>query len=171
MSIPPDGTLPFHDWNLKHKFGKEDYRTDYNNFTLQRLVRGNEYHRQLERYRPWHRVKTPSDAFENHRSIPKVQGLKFYDCYDGESESQMKAARAERFQNNKAAAKSINDPMCIGYLSTMNCNSVQHLIKCCRLHRLLPNAFFSMTTALTITIQKLNESWGTRLLHGMSLKV
>jgi hypothetical protein len=177
MSIPPDGTLPFHDWNLKHKFGKEDYRTDYNNFTLQRLdswgmnTIGNWSDTDLMASGKKPYVLT---LFENHRSIPKVQGLKFYDCYDGEFESQMKAAAAERFQNNKAAAKSINDPMCIGYFIDNELQlgaAFNKMLQADFDTTPAKRAFFSMTTAAyNNDLKKLNESWGTAFTSWNELK-
>ena len=117
--VPPDGRMPFPDWNLRLKFGKDDYLADYYAFVQRRLPAwgintvGNWSGRELLCAAAMPYVVTLG---ENEKSIPHVPGgLKFYDVFDERFVPALRAHFAKRFREDPAARRARTDPLCIGF--------------------------------------------------------
>ena len=117
--VPPNHQMAYPDWNLKKKFGKDDYLADYYAFVQRRLpswgqnTLGNWAARELLVTAAMPYVVTLG---ENERSIPHVPGgLKFYDVFDPAFETALRAHIAKRFREDAAARHARTDPFCIGF--------------------------------------------------------
>ena len=117
--VPPDGRMPFPDWNLRLKFGKDDYLADYYAFAQRRLPAwgintvGNWSGRELLCAAAMPYVVTLG---ENEKSIPHVPGgLKFYDVFDQRFVPALRTHIAKRFREDPAARRARTDPLCIGF--------------------------------------------------------
>ncbi len=124
--VPKEPSLPFTHWNLQKKYGKTDYQNDFYT-TLERrmdawgintignwasrdfLIRGN---------RPY-----TVSLGEIPKDFPRLQIkengktrlVKFYDVFDPAFEEKMSNILRDRIAEQPLIAKSVNDPMCIGY--------------------------------------------------------
>ena len=117
--VPSNHQMAYPDWNLKKKFGKDDYLADYYAFVQRRLPAwgqntiGNWGAREL--------LSTATMPYvlslgENERSIPHVPGgLKFYDVFDERFVSALRAHLEKRFREDPAARHARTDPYCIGF--------------------------------------------------------
>ena len=113
-------TAPFTHWNLRKKYGKIDYDADFYDTLTRRLEAwgmntiGNWGHSDLMLL-----GKTPYtlQLTDYDRSLPQITGgkLKFYDVFDPTYIAAMKNLVATASAKDPAVAKSINDPLCIGY--------------------------------------------------------
>lgn len=117
--VPPGNQMAYPDWNLRIKFGKDDYLADYYAFVQRRLPAwgqntiGNWSGRELLAAATMPYVVTLG---ENERSIPHVPGgLKFYDVFDPAFESALRTHMAKRFREDAAARHARTDPFCIGF--------------------------------------------------------
>ncbi len=117
--VPPGNQMAYPDWNLRLKFGKDDYLADYYAFVQRRLPAwgqntiGNWSGRELLAAATMPYVVTLG---ENERSIPHVPGgLKFYDVFDPAFESALRTHMAKRFREDAAARRAKTDPFCIGF--------------------------------------------------------
>ena len=117
--VPPNHQMAYPDWNLKKKFGKDDYLADYYAFVQRRLPAwgvntiGNWAARELLTAATMPYVVTLG---ENERSIPHVPGgLKFYDVFDPQFVPALRAHIAKRFREDAAARRARTDPFCIGF--------------------------------------------------------
>ena len=117
--VPPSKSMAYPVWNLRKKFGKDDYLADYYAFVQQRLPAwgintvGNWSGRELLCAAAMPYVATLG---ENEKSIPHVPGgLKFYDCFDENFVPALRAHLAKRFREDPAARRARTDPLCIGF--------------------------------------------------------
>ena len=117
--VPPSKSMAYPAWNLRKKFGKDDYLADYYAFVQQRLPAwgintiGNWSGRELLCAAAMPYVVTLG---ENEKSIPHVPGgLKFYDCFDENFVPALRAHIAKRFREDPAARRARTDPLCIGF--------------------------------------------------------
>ena len=117
--VPPSKSMAYPAWNLRKKFGKDDYLADYYAFVQQRLPAwgintiGNWSGRELLCAAAMPYVATLG---ENEKSIPHVPGsLKFYDCFDENFVPALRAHLSKRFREDPAARRARTDPFCIGF--------------------------------------------------------
>lgn len=117
--VPPSKSMAYPAWNLRKKFGKDDYLADYYAFVQQRLPAwgintiGNWSGRELLCAAAMPYVVTLG---ENEKSIPHVpDGLKFYDVFDERFVPALRAHIAKRFREDPAARRARTDPLCIGF--------------------------------------------------------
>lgn len=116
--IPADGMLPFTHWALQKKFGKDDYLADYYPFVIRRLdswginTIGNWGAREimLLGQKPY-----TACVFERNRDVPMLPDRVFYDCYAPDFRERFFQAVKKAFEKEACLAKSVDDPMCIGY--------------------------------------------------------
>ena len=117
--VPPSKSMAYPAWNLRKKFGKDDYLADYYAFVQRRLPAwgintvGNWSGRELLCAASMPYVVTLG---ENEKSIPHVPGgLKFYDVFDERFVPALRAHIAKRFREDPAARRARTDPLCIGF--------------------------------------------------------
>ncbi len=117
--VPPSKSMAYPAWNLRKKFGKDDYLADYYAFVQRRLPAwgintvGNWSGRELLCAASMPYVATLG---ENEKSIPHVPGgLKFYDVFDERFVPALRAHIAKRFREDPAARRALTDPFCIGF--------------------------------------------------------
>ena len=117
--VPPNHQMAYPDWNLRIKFGKDDYLADYYAFVQRRLPAwgqntiGNWGARELLSAATMPYVLSLG---ENERSIPHVPGgLKFYDVFDERFAPTLRAHIEKRFREDPAARHARTDPFCIGF--------------------------------------------------------
>ena len=117
--VPPSKSMAYPAWNLRKKFGKDDYLADYYAFVQRRLPAwgintvGNWSGRELLCAASMPYVVTLG---ENEKSIPHVPGgLKFYDAFDERFVPALRAHIAKRFREDPAARRARTDPLCIGF--------------------------------------------------------
>ena len=163
--------LPFTDWNLRKKYGKDDYQNEFFNLTLQRLKAwgintignwsANEimlsgkmpYTLQLTDFNR----KFPTFARSNNK-------VKFYDVFDPEFAAQMGNILRDRIAADPATAKSIGDPMCIGYFidNELEFDKLGAAIVKASLGQPAKIEWVKDIRAKYGDIGKLNAAWGTR---------
>jgi len=111
-------SMSFPTWNLREKFGKQDFKADYYDFVLRRLdswginTIGNWSDGELTNLsrKPYAIVAVSKPA-----GLPYLDGG-FYDTLDGTFAAKMRDAVAEAFAvPNSALAHAATDPMCIGF--------------------------------------------------------
>lgn len=117
--IPADGVLPFTDWNLRIKYGKNDYHKEFYNVLAKRLgawginTIGNW---GANEFMAMGKIPYVITLGERIRGIPPLGAKGFsYDVFAPEFESVMGNILSRRAAENPMAAKSVQDPMCIGY--------------------------------------------------------
>ncbi len=115
---PEDGMYPFTHWNLQKKYGKSDYTADFYPMLAKRLrawgvntigAWGAPDFMALE--------KTPYTLTlgEMIRDIPRLGKTRFYDVFSPEFAEKMGNLLRDRAAADSRVARSITDPMCIGY--------------------------------------------------------
>ncbi len=165
--VPESGMMSFPDWNLKKKFGRDDYLEEYYSFVQDRLdawginTIGNWSGRELIAAARKPYVVTLG---ENERSIPHVPGLKFYDCFDRNFSEKLTAHMRDRFMNDAAAKRAMNDPLCIGFFFDNEMdfkNALGKALKASYDECAAKRAFIERARKKYMTVSKLNESWGT----------
>ena len=119
IPVPPDRMMAYPDWNLRRKFGRDDYLSDYYDFVQRRLPAwgmntiGNWAGRELLVSA---RLPYTLSLGENEKSIPHVPGgLKFYDVFDERFAPALREHLARRFREDPAARRARTDPLCIGF--------------------------------------------------------
>lgn len=115
-----DTNLPFNDWNIQKKYGKKNYETDYYATLSKRLEAwgmntiGNWGKQEL-----MERGDTPYtlQLTDYNSKMPRILGdkIKFYDVFDPDYIDTMKNLVATASERDPLVAKSLKDPMCIGY--------------------------------------------------------
>ena len=120
--VPPDRMMAYPDWNLRIKFGKEDYLSDYYLFCQRRLGAWG-----LNTIGNWAapellvsaRVPYVACVLENARGVKKHGKFRIYDLEDPEFEKNMRAAIRAKFAENSSAGamlrRAARDPLCIGF--------------------------------------------------------
>ena len=111
-------SMSFPTWNLREKFGKQDFKSDYYDFVLRRLdswginTIGNWSDGELTKAgrKPYVLV-----AVSKPEGLPYLAGG-FYDTLDTTFAEKMKAAVSNALSvADSAVAKAATDPMCIGF--------------------------------------------------------
>ena len=163
--IPADGMMPFTVRALKKKFGKEDYLDDYYAFVIKRLdswginTIGNWGAREIMAMsaKPY-----TACVFERNRSVPMLPDRVFYDCFAPDFREKFFAAVKEAFAKEAHLAKSVTDPMCIGYFvdNELGVNAVIGKMfaadfESCGSKR----EFFSRAFKKYKTVEALNAAW------------
>ncbi|CAM3048954.1 beta-galactosidase [Rariglobus hedericola] len=113
-------TAPFTDWNLAKKYGKKDYASDFYDTLAKRLESWG-----INTIGDWGkadlimkgRMPYTLQLTDFNDKMPKIEGskLKFYDVFDPAYISRMKTLMKTEAASRPEVAKSINDPLCIGY--------------------------------------------------------
>ena len=117
--IPEDGLLPFTDWNLRIKYGKKDYLEDFYKVLAKRLgawginTIGNW---GANEFMELGKIPYVLTLGERIKGIPALSPKGFsYDVFAPEFESVMGNILSRKAGENSMIAKSVRDPMCIGY--------------------------------------------------------
>ena len=110
--------IPFPHWNLRRKYGREDYEPAFYQTLARRLE-----HWGMNTIGNWGRHelmalgRTPYtlELSDYNRRLPRIAGskLKFYDVFDPAFARAMKSLVSS--SKNPQVARSLNDPMCVGY--------------------------------------------------------
>lgn len=115
---PAQSSMAFPTWNLREKFGKQDFKADYYDFVLRRLdswginTIGNWSDGELTKLsrKPYAIV-----AVSKPDGLPYLDGG-FYDTLDATFAAKMRDAVAAAFAvQGSALAHAATDPMCIGF--------------------------------------------------------
>ena len=171
--VPPNRQMAYPDWNLRIKFGKDDYLADYYAFVQRRLPAwgqntiGNWAARELLCAAKMPYVITLG---ENERSIPHVPGgLKFYDVFDPGFATALRAHIARRFREDAAAAHARRDPFCIGFFFDNELQFNPCVAKAvaapydqCAAKRELIRRASAKYGSGRAGVERLNAAWGTR---------
>lgn len=117
--VPANGLLPFTDWNLKIKYGKQNYLAEFYRVLAMRLSAwgvntiGNW---GASEFMITGKIPYVMTLGERIKGIPVLGGKgSFYDVYAPEFEAVMGNILKIRAAKDAMAAKSLTDPMCIGY--------------------------------------------------------
>jgi len=161
--------LPFTDWNLQKKYGKKDYLADYYDITNQRLRAWG-----VNTVGAWGAPelmltgKTPYTLvlieFNKKFATFAKSNLKFYDVFDPGFEEKMGNILRDRAAVDPATAKSINDPMCIGYFidNELKFNDITKEVIKAQPTQPAKIEFFKDLQAKYQSVDKLNEAWKTQ---------
>ena len=166
--------LPFTHWNLRKKYGRGDYEAEFY-ATLERRLE----HWGMNTIGNWGhsdfmlRGKTPYtlQLSDYDRELPRLAGgrLKFYDVFDPAYVAAMKNLFATVAARDPAIAKSIDDPMCIGYFIDNEINYgnrgarqvfTDYVLKS-PASQAAKQEFVRDLQAAHRTIENLNASWGS----------
>ena len=114
-----ESAMSFPTWNLREKFGKTDFRSEYYDFVLRRFdswgvnTIGNWSDGDLTKLGRKPYVLT---AVSKPSGLPYLSGGGFYDTLDATFADKMKAAVSNALSvAGSAAARAATDPMCIGF--------------------------------------------------------
>ena len=116
--VPPDRMMAYPDWNLRIKFGKEDYLSDYYLFCQKRLCAwglntiGNWSAPDLLRSA---RIPYVACVLERAKGVKRHPKLHIYDLEDPDFEKNMRAAIREKFATDATLRHAASDPLCIGF--------------------------------------------------------
>lgn len=116
--VPPDGKMPFTDWNLAKKFGKEDYQMDYFSFIIKRFnswglnTIGNWSAPELMKMSKKPYVACVLERAQGIRKHPKFH---IYAMDDPFFEERMRFAIQQKFATDETLQHAAKDPMCIGF--------------------------------------------------------
>ncbi|MBN2712759.1 MAG: beta-galactosidase [Planctomycetes bacterium] len=168
-------SLPFTDDNLKLKYGKEDYHEEFfTNLTKRMLTWG------INSAGNWGsndflvRSSMPytMQLSDFRNNLPRIGKLKFNDVYDQKYVEAMKNLISEASKKSSSIAKSLKDPMCIGYFidneirfgnwhkDTYHVALVDEVVKC-KPSQAAKQEWAKDLEAKYETIAKLNEAWNT----------
>ena len=120
--VPPNHQMAYPDWNLRIKFGKDDYLADYYAFVQRRLPAwgvntiGNWAARELLATA---RVPYVASVLERAKGVKRHEKFHIYDLEDPDFERNMRAAIrrafAEDSPNGAMLRHAARDPLCIGF--------------------------------------------------------
>jgi hypothetical protein len=167
-------TAPFTDWNLEKKYGKKDYAADFYNVLGKRLE-----HWGFNTIGNWGKSdlillgRTPYtlQLTDYDEKMPRIEGakFKFYDVFDPVYVRRMSTLLKTEAAARPEVAKSLTDPMCIGYFIDNELNFGN------RGRQMLGEAVLKSPAkqasklewlkdlkARYSTVEKLNTAWGTR---------
>lgn len=165
--------LPFNDWNLRKKYGRDDYDSEFY-ATLNRRLE----HWGFNSIGNWATSafmatgQTPyaMQLSDHDARLPKIAGskLKFYDVFDPAYVKAMKDLLANASRRDPLVAKSVTDPMCIGYFidnelnyGNRNGQILGDDILKSPAKQAAKREFVADLTAKYKSIEKLNASWKT----------
>jgi hypothetical protein len=113
-------TAPFTDWNLAKKYGKADYADEFYDTLVKRLEAWG-----MNTIGDWGkadlimkgRVPYTLQLTDFNDKMPKIEGskLKFYDVFDPAYIKRMTTLMKTEAAKRPEVAKSLTDPLCIGY--------------------------------------------------------
>ncbi len=116
--VPPSKMMAYPAWNLRKKFGKDDYLADYYAFVQQRLPSwgintiGNWSGRELLSTARMPYVMSVLERAEGVKRHPKFN---IYDLESPDFEQKMRAAIRKKFAEDATLGHAARDPMCIGF--------------------------------------------------------
>ena len=116
--VPPSRMMAYPAWNIARKFGKDDYRADYNLFAQRRLwswgvnTIGNWSGGDLLRTA---RIPYVASVLERGRGVPRHPKFHIYDFAAPDFEEKMRAAIREKFATDETLRHAAGDPLCIGF--------------------------------------------------------
>lgn len=120
QDVPQNPTLPFTDWNLQKKYGKQDFRSDFFDILERRMTAWGI--NTIGSWAPYDFLSRGNKPYtvclgEMVQGFPrfKNQNVKFYDVFDPEFETKMGNILRDCAEKYPLVMKSIDDPMCIGY--------------------------------------------------------
>ena len=116
--VPPSKMMAYPAWNLRKKFGKDDYLADYYEFVQRRLPSwgintiGNWSGRELLAS-----VKMPyvMSVLERAQGVKRHPKFNIYDLESPDFEEKMRAAIRRKFAEDATLRHAARDPMCIGF--------------------------------------------------------
>ncbi len=157
---------PFNDWNLRKKYGKDDYQGEFYQTLIRRLnawginTIGNWADRDLMLLGQIPYTMQLTD-FNGKIAKFKDSKFKFYDVFDPEFEAVIGNILKSRIETDPATAKSVNDPMCIGYFIDNELKFDQIVPETIRAN---PDQFAKVELIKDLkakyqTIEALNKSW------------
>ncbi len=113
-------TAPFTDWNLEKKYGKKDYSSEFFDTLGKRLESWG-----MNTIGDWgkadlilkSRMPYTLELTSHNSKSPQIEGskLKFYDVFDPAYVQRMKTLIKTEAAKRPEVAKSLTDPLCIGY--------------------------------------------------------
>lgn len=113
-------TAPFTDWNLEKKYGKKDYDSEFFDTLAKRLESWG-----INTIGDWGkadlvlkgRMPYTLELTSHNSKVPQIEGskLKFYDVFDPVYIQRMKTLIKTEAARRPEVAKSLTDPLCIGY--------------------------------------------------------
>jgi len=113
-------TAPFTDWNLEKKYGKKDYAADFYDTLVKRLE-----HWGINSIGNWGkselilmgRLPYTLQLTDFNEKMPRIEGgkLKFYDVFSPAYIQRMTTLLKTEAAQRPEVAKSLTDPLCIGY--------------------------------------------------------
>ena len=116
--VPPSKMMAYPAWNLRIKFGKEDYLADYYDFVQRRLQSwsintiGNWSARELmaNAHMPY-----VACVLEHAKGVARHAKFHIYDFEAPDFERNFRAAIREKFATDGTLRHAARDPMCIGF--------------------------------------------------------
>ncbi len=116
--VPPSKMMAYPAWNLKKKFGKDDYLADYYAFVQQRLPAwgintiGNWSGRELLANA---RMPYVVSVLERAEGVKRHAKFHIYDFEAPDFEQKMRAAIRKKFAEDATLRHAVGDPLCIGF--------------------------------------------------------
>ncbi len=167
-AMPADGIYDFNRMNLRKKYGKEDFQADFYEVLNQRLKAwgintiGNwsafsfietgkmPYVMSLGEIRDFERL-----------GMPVMKDARFYDVYDPRFEEKMGQILKLRAAADPVIAKSLTDPMCIGYFidNEIRYENLARKVMATPATQPAKQELVRQLKATYGTIGKLNQSW------------
>lgn len=167
-------TAPFTDWNLEKKYGRKDYSGAFFDTLTKRLD-----HWGINTLGNWAKSdlillgRTPYtlQLTDHSDKLPKIEGskLKFYDVFDPAYIRRMNTLMKTESATRPELAKSLTDPLCIGYFIDNELNFGNRgrqmlgddVIKS-PAKQASKQEWVKDLKAKYSTVEKLNVSWGTQ---------
>ncbi len=116
--VPPDHKMSYPAWNLRKKFGKDDYLEDYYDFVQRRLPSwgintiGNWSGRELLAKA---RMPYVVSVLERAEGVKRHEKFQIYDFEAPDFEEKMRAAIRKKFAEDATLRHAASDPLCIGF--------------------------------------------------------
>lgn len=172
--IPKSGALAFTDNNLKLKYGKKEYASDFYDVLVKRMKHwgfntiGDWANSNLIKLK---KIPYTLQLTDYNRKLPRISGskLKFYDVFDHRYISAMKNSIPNAIKKTPIIKQSLTDPLCIGYFIDNELNygnrESYHLIKDVLKSpkkQKMKQVFLKDLKSKYTTITNLNKSWKTK---------
>ena len=116
--VPPSKMMAYPAWNLRRKFGKDDYLADYYAFVQRRLPAwgintiGNWSGRELLATAQMPYVVS---VLERAEGVKRHAKFHIYDFEASDFEQKMRAAIRKKFAEDATLRHAVGDPLCIGF--------------------------------------------------------
>ena len=169
QKLPANGILPFTQWNLQKKYGKENYQDDFYLVLTKRLQAwgintiGNWAAGDFMR-----KGRTPytMQLSDFAKGFPRFaeSRVKFYDVFDPQFDVKMGNILRDRAAEDPAIKQSLTDPMCIGYFidNELRFNDIISAVMQAVPTQLAKVEFINDLKKQYSTIEKLNAAWKTK---------